>query len=279
MVGRISGWAIIVFWCAATGWLVWHDVWPAWSAGEPPSLRDDGVPSGHRLQTGIFKPASAAGGAAIRRGTIWTSYEVTGNVISRSETMHLSNCPPLPPLRIEVDLQFDAEDVLDEFKLYVHGADVPIELTGERFASQTAFKLEAGPVRQTFKIPSAETGMLSGNLNPFPAMSDLYVGRTWRMQVFDPLSVLSGRAGRFRQVLATVTGTERLATQDGSAECFVVKAEQAMAWVAPDGRVLKQRVELPLIGTLELRDEPYDELARTASRRAVPNTVAGGRGR
>jgi hypothetical protein len=38
------------------------------------------------------------------------------------------------------------------------------------------------------------------------------------------------------------------------------------AWVAQDGSILRQRVELPLVGKLVLRDEPFDQAAYEESR-------------
>ena len=33
--------AIVLFWLATTGWLFWHDLWPAWRPGEPPPFHID----------------------------------------------------------------------------------------------------------------------------------------------------------------------------------------------------------------------------------------------
>lgn len=43
MPSRWLRWAIVLFWLATTNWLFWHDLWPRWQPGEPPSLRPDAV--------------------------------------------------------------------------------------------------------------------------------------------------------------------------------------------------------------------------------------------
>ena len=45
-------------------------------------------------------------------------------------------------------------------------------------------------------------------------------------------------------------------------QAFVLQAEKLQAWVTPEGRVIRQELELPLFGTLTLVDEPYDAEAR-----------------
>jgi hypothetical protein len=260
VIQRIGGWAILFFWCGAMGWLGWHDLWPAWTAKTPPALTSASLAPGNtNLQTGIF---DAHG---FRRGTIWTRYSVAGGIIARDELVALDDLSPLPRLRIEFDLHYAEDGILDDLSMKLRGADVPIELKGERFASQMAFELTAGPIRQTFKISTADAAMISGSMNPFPNMPDLHVGQTWRMSVIDPLSM--GRGSRFTSIVARVTEKATLTTDRGPVECFVVEAPGARAWVAHDGAVVQQEVELPLLGKITLRDEPYDAAAREAARR------------
>ncbi|MBU0617110.1 MAG: hypothetical protein KKI02_05290, partial [Planctomycetes bacterium] len=47
----------------------------------------------------------------------------------------------------------------------------------------------------------------------------------------------------------------------------ILEAEGMRAWVTPAGRVIRQEFELPLLGTLLLVDEPYDESLRGQSSR------------
>lgn len=59
-------------------------------------------------------------------------------------------------------------------------------------------------------------------------------------------------------LLVRVTGTEQIQHRGRLVEAFVVEAHRMGAWVAPGGHVLRQEVELPLLGKLILVDEPFD---------------------
>ena len=72
-------------------------------------------------------------------------------------------------------------------------------------------------------------------------------------------------------VLITVTGREIIDHHDAKIEAYIVEGGGARAWVASDGRVLRQEVNLPLVGQITLRDEPYDELAFEEAFDSVPN--------
>ncbi len=60
-------------------------------------------------------------------------------------------------------------------------------------------------------------------------------------------------------VLVRVTGTESIEHNGRVVEAFRVEADRAVAWVTSDGRVLRQEVDLPLLGRLTLIDEPFDQ--------------------
>ena len=84
-------------------------------------------------------------------------------------------------------------------------------------------------------------------------------------------------------MLIQVTGKEMITHGGERIETFVVEGGGVTAWVAADGRVLRQEANLPLVGKLILLDEPYDddayaEALRTApaeSERRVRNNVEG----
>jgi hypothetical protein len=43
MPSRWLRFVIVLFWLTTTGWLFWHDLWPKWRPGEPPSFHIDDV--------------------------------------------------------------------------------------------------------------------------------------------------------------------------------------------------------------------------------------------
>ncbi len=123
---------------------------------------------------------------------------------------------------------------------------------------------------RTFKLPLSEASLVSGAFNPFSDLSNLEVGRRWRMQVFNPIAAMTGFGNRFMPMLVEVTGREPLATPDGRVDCVIVESASAKAWVDPQGSVLLQEVTLPVIGKLRIaREAGFDDEAETLARRRV----------
>ena len=76
------------------------------------------------------------------------------------------------------------------------------------------------------------------------------------------------RAG-FESVVVEVAGKETIEHQGRMVECFRVVARDVVAFADANGRVVEQRVRVPVIGGIVLRDEPYDEAARQAARQRI----------
>ena len=114
-------------------------------------------------------------------------------------------------------------------------------------------------VSETFKISAAEAGLIGDVFRPFASLPELAVGQSWRMQVVNPVSVITGIGSRFMPLLVQVTGRETINAPDGrQVECFIVEAPSVRAWVDREGLVWVQQVELPVGGQITLRNEPHD---------------------
>lgn len=264
MFTRSTGWIIVPIWLIAMSWLVAHDVWPQWVAQDAPPFRfsDTLRESDRRTQQSIHDDVG-------RIGYIWTEYLLDPQSARRSDTIYLERLPvQVTPLRMVIDSVFTAEGILDEFTLNLENADHMLELHGERFHSDFSFRLTMGTVERLYKMPLSDGGLIAGMVNPFTHLSGLYVGQRWRMQVFNPLAVITGLGDRFTSVLVEVTGREILTVNGQLQEHFVVETSSAKAWVAADGSVPIQEVKLPLIGKLRItRDAEVDADKRhTASR-------------
>jgi hypothetical protein len=262
---RTTGFLIVPIWLSAMGWLVANDVWPGISAESPPPLEvTDWLQSieGRQTEYGI----EAASGEI---GTIWTKYTITESSIQREDVIYVqSHIGELTPLRVTVSSTFSADGKLDEFTLRMTNRDTRMELHGERFHYDFSFTFEGTgiPVR-TFKLPLTDAGMINGALNPFSQLSDLHVGKRWRMQVFNPFAAITGFGDKFMPLLVEVTGEETLKTPDGIIDCSVVEAANAKAFVDANGLVRLQEVILPIIGKLTIRyREGFDEDAANAAR-------------
>ena len=267
MVSRLWGPIIVLFWLAAMSWLVWHDVWPVWTAQDPPAaVTPEWVGEGQRQQQAGIE--DKYGG---RIGTIWVVYHRSGKTVSRQDLIVIDRFCALAPAWIEVDSQFDTQGRVDELAADIVVAGVRVELKAERFGSQLAFNLKLGDRRpQAFKLTDVDAGMIGELFKPFSAMPDLKVGQSWRMQVFNPLAGIMGTGSRFIPMIVRVTGEDTISTPDGPVRCLIVEAPNARALVAPDGTVHVQEMELPIGGKVVIRSEPFDEAAYDRARASRP---------
>jgi len=251
---------IMASWLASTGWLIAHDVLPSWRAGNAPSRLDReriADEDARRVQMAIFDPDRR------RVGTLWTVYVPGPESISRFDRVVLDGfAGAVPPLRVEGTSVFDAAGRLDEFtvRLTAPGVNRDIRLHGERFPGHFAFEFDRGwGAVPTFKLDESDANVLADAFNPLAQTPELEVGRSWVVQVFNPISALLGRGDRFTPVLVQVTGRERIATAQGVVECFRVDAGKAVAWVDARGTVQRQEITLPLLPRLTIERESFDE--------------------
>lgn len=246
-------------------WLISHDVVPHWTASQPPAFQSgDWLADGTKIQFTLsdqFGPM----------GSVWTEYLVDDRSLRRDDLIWIYRLPvDLAPLRISVESVFTSEGILDEFsvRLETGGAGrTAIRLHGERFHADFSFTLESGPLEKSFKIPLVESGLFSGAFHPFGALTNLHVGQRWRMQVVNPIAMITGIGNQFIPLLVEVTGEERIESPEGGVNCFVIDSPNARAWVDARGNVRAQEMTLPMLGTMRLEREPrFDEKAYTAAR-------------
>lgn len=256
MFTRTTGWLIVPLWLAAMGWLIAHDVWPALTAKEPPPhrptewLREEGRQS----EFSVLLNNDPI-------GRIWTTYLVGEESLRRTDLIWFWQYPTaIAPLRIVVDSVFTAEGLLDELTVKLASRQDSMRLHGERFHADFSFTFENGPIEQAFKVPLSEGGLIAGALSPFSQLTDLHVGQTWRMQMFNPIAALTGVGDRFMPMLIKVTGEERIATPDGECQCLVLESAHTKAWVDSRGVVVAQEITLPMPGRIRIIRQPtFDE--------------------
>jgi len=274
MLNRWIGIVCTILMVSANATLLVRDVLPGWLAGNPPEPDDlhDGVVSRgigveRCAQIGIF---NAAGRNVGRSWTISSRQSGLLNIASTT-TLHaiaLPNGVATPPVRIDTQLKYREEDhLLNELFMSIRGLPLGVVLRGE-FVPPDAFacKWQVGPrQRGKFAIDARATRAMGEVIRPFGRLPGLYVGRAWRLQLLDPLShMLPGL--RPNDLLADyelvrVTRTETVAHQGRSVEVFVVEGRRMCGWVTRDGEVVRQEVELPLVGKLILASEPFDRNA------------------
>ncbi len=247
--------------------LIYHDVLPGWTAGDPPNA-DTNLSAGERRTTQM----SIYDARGRRIGRSWTVAQMAGMTLTvRSwtllEKIDLPNGMSTPPARIETELGYNQNKRLDHLSMRLIGLNTTGSLKGE-FVPPDMFPCtwQAGEMRGQFLLNADVTRALGEVIRPFDHLPGLYVGRSWRVKLFNPLAeALPGLAGGGMSgsaVLVTVAARETIDHHGESISCFRVEADRATAWVDPSGRVLRQVVELPLLGRLTLIEEPYDEDAR-----------------
>jgi hypothetical protein len=130
-------------------------------------------------------------------------------------------------------------------------------------------ELTVGSVTRTFAFENEAMQALGEALRPFDVLPDLHVGRTWRVRLFNPVKQVLGKQADFESVLVRVTGMETIEHRGSQVECFRIEAGEIVAYADAGGRVLEQRVQLPIFGTIVVRDEPFEPETREAARQRI----------
>ncbi len=238
------------------GWLIRHDLIPAWTAQDVPAIDTGAWLPDERLES----QARIEDKFGRRVGTVWTIHRRSQGRVARRDVFWIQHFSVLPPLRIEVESDFSPKGRLDEFHLQVFGVGQRVEIVAEDYSGNLAFRLWVGRRDELFKVDASAVGMLGDVFRPFPVLPNIEVGQSWRLHVVNPLAAISGFGSRLIPMVVTVTGRDNLPTPDGAVDCFVVETDQgAKAWVDDRGTVLKQQMEMPVGGLITVVAEPFDE--------------------
>ena len=269
MLNRWIGIVCLLFMLCVNSALFVRDVLPDWYAGDPPELEDlaRGVSTRRNAQVGIFNAENQMIGRS------WTITEMRGEFLSvTSKTMlhpiMLPNGAATPQVRIDTDMHYrQADGLLSDLTMSMHGLPTSVLLRGEYMPpDEFACSWRVGPTRGgaqgSFVLDAEATRAMGDVLRPFSRLSGLYVGRTWRLQLLNPvMKILPGLRGSGlldEPEIVQVTRTETIRHRGETVEAFVVEARRMRAWVAPNGTVLRQEVELPLLGKLVMREEAFN---------------------
>jgi len=264
---------VLLLWISAMISLFMRDVWPSWSAQDAPPLLQESIEAitERQQQYGLFNEDSQ------RLGTGWseitttpTSSTIKGSAVIDS----VPSIPTLPSIRIDTRTEFDADGLLDSFDLQLYGLPLTrIMARGERRGIYFPCELHVGPFHRQANLDMSATRMIGDSLRPFSFLPTLKVGQSWRMQVLDPISAALSSKTQFRSIVARVDRIETIRYAGQKIRCFVVVTSptQTIAWVDPKGRVLVQEVELPGIGKIQVRQEPYEQGLRSKAQQGIPS--------
>lgn len=271
MLNRLIGIICLTAMLLANTAVVVRDVLPRWIANDvPPS-------DGELLQREERRCAQVAicDGDGRRVGSSWTVARCNMFGIVTVQATTVLNGLPLPggltapSVMVDTELTYRQDErLVDELSFRLHGLGFAVVLEGEAMPTgEFACKWRIGEQRGAFLLDARAPAALGDVIRPFDRLPELRVGQTWRVRLLDPLSQVLDRgtvatAGlELEPIIIRVTGRERITHQGQELEAFVVQADngQACAYAAPDGRVLRQIVNVPLLGRLVLDDEPFDE--------------------
>lgn len=279
MINRWIGICCLLLMLSANTTLFMRDILPGWLAGDPPTLVDltQEADSERRIQTGVFDVHDRCVGRS------WTlMFRQATHVHIESKTLlypfNLPNGTSTPMVRIDTTLKYRQEDnVLDSLNMEVRGLPIGVVLNGELYPlDEFVCTWKLGKHDEgSFTLNAAATRAMGAVMQPFTRLPGLYVGRTWRMEMLDPLTQLMPGVNADNLLadaeLVRVTGTEKITHRGRELEAFVVETKRAKAWVTQQGDVLRQELELPLFGRLTLRNEPFDEGAYERARQWLSN--------
>ncbi len=255
MFNRLVELVIVSFWLVCMTWLVARDALPRWFAEAPPEVATLSwlEEHGHQFQYGIFE---SSGG---RRGSCWSVYEVHHDTIRRKDLLLLDGLGPIERLIIETELTFLNETELTTINVEIKGVPARIILAGERQGPKFGFELEIGGVpAYNFVLDAQAAQTFCDVIKPFSALRGLEVGRSWKIHVIDPFSLIqSGGRTRLKAVVVRVTDKEVIHVEGRAYDCYVVESPGARAWIDETGRTRRQVVEVPGVGKLEIREEEF----------------------
>jgi hypothetical protein len=278
MVNRLFGICVILIWVSSMAGLLVRDVWPAWTAREPPPTPSGELIDriGEKHQYGIFRSSGA------RIGTSWTTLEARtdpsrengghDSAFIRSSTYFPSIFALQFPIWVDLNIDLLADGTLDNFKFDIEGPPIRVHAEGEAYGSKLACTFQVGLVRRSFSLEASSSRLIGERFQMFSCLPELRVGQAWRMQVIDPLPAITSGQLEPRAILVRVTGRETIDTAHGPVEAFVVQTEGARAWIDPAGLVIEQQVDVPLLGRVTIRREDFDELRRERALDAVDKT-------
>ncbi|MBN2448548.1 MAG: hypothetical protein JXO22_17605 [Phycisphaerae bacterium] len=266
MLNRWIGILATIGMLCANGALIWRHVLPQWLAGDPPQSEVMLLKTGerHATQTGIFTDDGYLVG---RSWTVADRYSDTVNIRSVTQLSDL-RVPGLSgtSVRWRVQLTYQGDHPLD-LEIIIEELGFPAFLKGAYYSGEFPCEWRFGDQRGSFLIDADALATLGDVIRPFNRLPGLYEGMTWRVNLFNPLRELLPTAGLaampVESMLVEVVGMESIPHPHTGepVDTYVVEAPQTRAWVTVDGIVLKQTVALPLIGGLELVDEPFDDEA------------------
>jgi hypothetical protein len=278
MPSRLSIFAIVAFWLAATSWLIHRDLWPRLRTGEPPPITidlADEASRGNSIRWTMYRDGHRAGYA--KNGTEYNQTDDTFTLLSEFKLWYHRDLKGTADRIIVSHCQVTREGQLKGFAAYVTLTFGEQEVKGsligqiedQRLSGRVHVKTSAGDFDQAIEpIPVSSRGSMLNPTQPVNRIVGLRRGQHWRMPLIDPvvecgLDVLQKKLTEWglgmlarRPAVPTFLDAEVLAetkdlewhSNERPVRCLVIEYSgedtSGRTWVrASDGLVLRQEMK------------------------------------
>lgn len=270
-MNRSVGAIITLTWLLCMAALIQRDVLPFWRAQDPP----EGVIPPGDFQVAILDESGGRVGTTWVRTTRLSTYTTVYST-TRLSLGALSRMLPIAgEMFLDTELTYGEDETLNEFTFRLDTAPLGVRVEGVRYGEEYACTARIGSVVRTMSFDGELSKYLGNSLRPFTHLQGLAEGQTWRLRLIDPLALIQGESLEFTMQLVTVTRRETIQHQGEAVTCFRIETDGATAWADDSGRVLKQEVHIPFLGTWILLDEPFDAQAQKHARQAIQTMRVG----
>lgn len=287
MSNRWFNLAVVVLWLVSMGWLIAEKVAPPLLIGErPPVLPQDAPKARVPVAWQLFVNEQPLGWAST------DTVERPDKVVEMRNRVHLTRFPLkeiapwlaqlLDPDGRDEQMPFDTESRVEMVEGKLLGFRTSISLGDLHDAILVHGTVEEQRLKLTvragdFVYPTStdlySEAMMGDALAPRARLSNLRVGQMWTEPIYNPLhppynplQILQARVDRREPIFwngQTVNAAVVMYRNDPGAEGSVTPS-RARAWVAEDGTVLKQEVQVLGVKLLFVRLPPGQTMERPA---------------
>ncbi len=264
MGNRIFVGVVVMLWAGTMSWLMVTRILPPFFQGDPPAhgklIRSE--PTCWEIFVGsrsIGHAVSQAIPGALGTTEIHSRVTLKGIEVKELAPQWLGGLvKTLGNVALDTRSTFvlDALGDLSYFKTNVHLNDLPIvmRVTGKVEGAELKLKVQSGDVTHEVVYPAPSKSQLTSELVPDPKLLQVYVGRKWQQEIYSPFRP----PGNSLQIMQAEVVEERDIDHRGkriharkieyrnlsSAGVSNDNALHAIVWVAEDGLVLRQEVQL-----------------------------------
>ncbi len=257
-MNRAVGILVTLVWLVCMAALIHRDVLPYWLAREPPATA---IPPG-AYQVAI----QTEDGRHV--GTTWVTTTPSPTQITVHSLTHLDVAgairllPAVGDVIVDTSLSYQEGEHLRDFSFLMESGLLSARVHGYRYHNEFSCEAVVGSLRKTLSFDGELSKYLGDSIRPFTHLEGLHVGQSWRLRSIDPLSLLQGGDVELSTKLVNVTCREYIDHGGETVDCFRIETEDTTAWADDTGRILRQEMRIPLLGTWIMTDEPFDPDAR-----------------